>query len=320
MRRIASYALVTVALGLLGVTCALAQDMAELEVDHAMTLEFETPHTDWAQPYAGESTRVLVFCNGRGTVPRHIVEMMQRFDVDAEAVFWIRIIDRTDEQWLGGETGVARMMQLLEEDWDAYVFLGQDMGAMTAEQQYKVLKPVSEGAGLVFVGANDERVLKGENRIDNFGAGDVAPAGEGYTVGEGRGVRMDACPDFGYHEGWDVEYDYWAEGFGRSVLWAAGHEPRMALSIDTGDGEFAWDAEKTFTLNAMGDATGENPRVRMRVRKPGGPSMDLEERALPSRAFTVEVGDIPAGQYHLDAWVRSDAGVETWATAPFSVG
>ncbi len=320
MTRITPHATAAIAIALLVAACACAQDMAELEVDHALTFEFETPHTDWAAPYAGESTRVLVFCNGRGTVPRHIVELMQRFEVEAEAVFWIRVIDYGNEQWLGGETGVARMMQLLEEDWDVYVFLGEDMSEMTAEQQYKVLRPVTEGAGVVFVGSGDDRVLKDENAVANFGRSEVAPAGTGYQVGEGRAVRMGACPDLGYHEGWDVEYDYWAEGFGRSVLWAAGHEPQMALSIDAGAGEFAWDAQKSFTLDAAGEAAGANPRIRMRVRKPGGPSVDLPERDLPARAFTVEAGELPAGDYHFDAWVVSDAGVETWATAPFSVG
>ena len=319
MRRTASYTIALLVVGLLAATCACAQDMAELEVDHAMTFEFETPHTDWAQPYAGDATRILVFCNGRGTIPRHVVELMQRFDVEAEAVFWIRVIDYGDQKWLGGETGVARMLQLLEQEWDAYVFLGLGMDSMSAEQQYKVLKPVTEGAGIVFVGSNDERVLKENNRIQDFDAGDVAPAGPAYQVGQGRGVAVDACPELGYYEGWDVDYDYWAEQFGRSVLWAAGHEPQMALGIDAGAGAFAWDAEKTFTLNPMGEASGANPRVRMRVRKPGGPSVDLPERDLPTRAFTVEAGDLPAGEYHLDAWVVSDAGVETWATAPFTV-
>ena len=43
---------------------ARGQDLAELEVDHALTLDFTTPHTDWAQPYAGQKTRVLIFCDG----------------------------------------------------------------------------------------------------------------------------------------------------------------------------------------------------------------------------------------------------------------
>ena len=76
-----------IAVALIIATGAAAQDLAELEVDHALTFDFPTPHTDWAQPYAGERTRVLFFTDGRGTNPRECVELMQRFDLDAEAVF-----------------------------------------------------------------------------------------------------------------------------------------------------------------------------------------------------------------------------------------
>jgi hypothetical protein len=47
-----------------------AQDLAELEVDHALTFEAETPHIQWARPYAGGSLRVLFLTDGRGTNPR----------------------------------------------------------------------------------------------------------------------------------------------------------------------------------------------------------------------------------------------------------
>ena len=60
----------TIALIIVATGCAVAQDRAELEVDHALTLDFPTPHTDWAQPYALGTTRVLFFTDGRGGRPR----------------------------------------------------------------------------------------------------------------------------------------------------------------------------------------------------------------------------------------------------------
>ena len=98
----------------LAVGCAVAQDRAELEVDHALTLEFTTPHTDWAQPYANRTTRVLFFADGRGGRARECVELMQRFDIEAEVVFWARIIDSPDSHWHGGEIGELRRRLLLE--------------------------------------------------------------------------------------------------------------------------------------------------------------------------------------------------------------
>jgi len=76
----------------------LAQDMAELEVDHNVNSEFVTPHTAWATPYALGKTRVLFFLNGRGTNPREAVELKQRFDLEPQMVFWTRIIDSTQER------------------------------------------------------------------------------------------------------------------------------------------------------------------------------------------------------------------------------
>lgn len=32
-----------------------------LEAEHALSMEFETPHTKWAKPYAQGTTRVLFF-------------------------------------------------------------------------------------------------------------------------------------------------------------------------------------------------------------------------------------------------------------------
>jgi len=114
---------------------AQCQDLAELEVDHALTLDFTTPHTDWAQPYAGQKTRVLFFCSGQGTVPREAVELMQRFDIEAEAVFWARIVDSSDEHWHGGDIGEQRMLNLLEQKWDCYVMLGLGLDRMSEAAQ-----------------------------------------------------------------------------------------------------------------------------------------------------------------------------------------
>ncbi|MGD9495543.1 MAG: beta-galactosidase [Armatimonadota bacterium] len=309
----------TVALAI-ATTCAVAQDRAELEVDHALTFEFETPHTNWAQPYARGTTRVLFFTDGRGTRPRECVEVMQRFDLEAQAVFWAQIVDSSETHWHGGDVGEQRMLELLGQEWDAYVFLGLDLSNMSAQQQYMLLKPVTEGAGIVFVGADDKRVLKEENRIAELPPFIArGPVGEAYRVGQGRGIRLPAQPSIAYDLGWEVEYDYWAECLGRAILWAAGHEPAVAVSVGVGPGAFAWDAPKTLTADFTGLVAGDNPRVELRVRKPGGPEIRLPDRPLHPRALAWQVGALPAGDYWADARLVSDLGVEAWTSALFTV-
>ena len=296
------------------------QDLAELEVDHALTLDFTTPHTDWAQPYAGQKTRVLFFCDGRGTVPREAVELMQRFDIEAEAVFWARIVDSSDEHWHGGDVGEQRMLNLLEQDWDCYVMLGLGLDRMSPEQQYKLLKPVTEGAGLVFIGSDDKRVLKQERKLAELPAFLArGPVGDAYAIGEGRGIRLPAVPSIEYAEGWEVEYDYWQQRLGRAVLWAAGHEPKMQLRVDATPAQTAWDAEKMLTFTAQGQPVGNAPQLRVRVRMPGAEPIEFEQRALPDRAYSMRLEALAAGEYHCDAWVVSSAGVEAWDTEPFTV-
>ena len=145
----------------LGITFGIdrlpAQDQAELELDHNVKSTFVTPHTAWAKPYVSGTTRVLFFVDGRGTNPREVVELKQRFDLDPQMVFWTRIIDSTQEQWHGADLGIHRMARLLEEHWDAFVFLDVPLERVPVEQQYTLLKAVTSGAGLVLIGFDDKR-------------------------------------------------------------------------------------------------------------------------------------------------------------------
>lgn len=216
---------------LLCLLCSPCLAADELEEDHLLSMEFETPHTKWAKPYARGKMRVLFFCNGRGTVPREIVELKQRFDFDAEAVYWARIVDTSKSQWHGGELGVARMLRLLERPFDCYVFIGIPLTQLSAEAQYKVLKPVTDGAGLVLVGTDDRRVLKERQRLTApppFIARS-RPRGA-YELKKGREVSMPGLPDIPYRLGWDTDYEYWAERLGRAIVWAAGREAKVRIT------------------------------------------------------------------------------------------
>ncbi|MFQ6131724.1 MAG: beta-galactosidase trimerization domain-containing protein [Armatimonadota bacterium] len=301
----------------------------ELDDDHHLSLEFETPHTDWAQPYALGKIRALFFSNGRGTEPREMVELMQRFDIEADAVYHIRVIDRTEMEWLGGEAGDRRMLRLLEKPYDVYIFQGIPPGDLTPEQQYKVFKPVTEGAGLVLIGTDDERILKPERGLDKL-PDFLAPAQPeaAFTIVEGRGVRMPGRPDLDYHVGWEVEYDYWQERLGRAVLWAAGKEPEMDLAVGVEPQECR---RGTPGQPAIALTWSRNHRrgtkLEIALRRWDGERSRLIEKGIPlvgrldgeTRIEPQEPWPPAAGEYHLDVRALSKRGVEGWATAPFTV-
>ncbi|NOY81908.1 MAG: hypothetical protein GXP31_13005 [Kiritimatiellaeota bacterium] len=297
-----------------------AMDRAELEVDHALTFDVRTPHTRWARPYAAGKTRVLFFTNGRGTAPRECVELMERFDLEAEAVFWARIIDSTREQWHGGALGRKRMLELLARPWDCYVFVGMDLTRMSAEAQYKVLNAVSKGAGIVFVGRPDRRVLKDRNRLRELPPF-LAEKGltQAFRVLNGRGIGLSRPPDIPYQEGWTVLYDYQVERLGRAILWAAGNAPRARLELRVPTrierGQVA-----VLQADVSGAMLSRRPELHLRVRRPAGPSVDLPARRVGlGEDVRVTLPLLPAGDYHVDGWVRAGRGTETWNSVPFTV-
>lgn len=62
-----------------------------LEQEQEIRTTFVTPHTAWAKPYAGGTTRVLFFSDYKNTQAREIVELMQRFEVQADAAYYTRV-------------------------------------------------------------------------------------------------------------------------------------------------------------------------------------------------------------------------------------
>ena len=295
----------------------------ELEEDHLLSMEFQTPHTKWAKPYARGKTRVLFFCNGRGTVPREIIELKQRFDLDAEAVFWARIVDSPKAHWHGGDLGVARMLQVLQRRFDCFVFIDVPVTHLPVEAQYRVLKPVTEGAGLVLVGRTDSRVLKPRRRVDPPPPFVAAAEPRGvYAVKKGRGVLLPKLPNIPYELGWETEYEYWAERFGRAILWAAGREPKVKvtrLSIEPNPVACA-DVTKGSVEVAWVQASGPLS-LHLNVRRHDGRLIALkpEKTAAAAGRLRRPLPPLRAGKYHVDLHVTNAAGVQTWATAAFEV-
>ena len=126
-----------------------------------VTTKLQTPHVKWAKPYARGKLKVL-FVVPRTVAPREIVELWQRFDVEFEtftiahsgllsfesdagaapydlAVEGTSIEEKTDE-----------IVSKLNRDYDAFVFANASFDVLPKEAQYKILRRVADGAGLLF--------------------------------------------------------------------------------------------------------------------------------------------------------------------------
>jgi hypothetical protein len=300
---------------------AWAQDRAELEVDHSVDSAFVSPHTDWATPYAQGTTRVLFFVNGRGTAAREVIELKQRFDLDAEMIFWGRLVDTSRDDWHGGENGLLRMEELLAREWDAFVFIGVKPVDMPADQQYTMIEAVTEGTGLVLVGLNDERLLKDKNRLDlpPF-LSDIEGAGA-FDVLEGRGVRIAQAPVIDYRFGWESDYDQWAMRLGKAILWAADREPALRLSLAAGAGQLQRDAlpQEAVTLNWQG--AGDGAVAEVTLRREDGAAVELPAQTLArgEGAAQISIPATRAGEYDLNVIAREGDRVAGFASLPLAV-
>ena len=326
----ASLSMAICILALAGMAPAWSAD-DELKEDHELSLEFETPHTDWARPYALGTVRVLYFGWGsydRGIEARDIVELMQRFDIDATAAYCHRIIDSPRIEWHGGETGIERMRRLLDQPWDCFIFAGVAVTDLPHELQYKMYEAVTEGAGIVLLGVDDERALKPQNRVTPappFLVEADEPIGDAFGIKAGRGIRLPQRPQIPYHPGWETGYDYWLERVGRAVLWAANKAPRVELAVTPDAARFdrAHASGRLASVKWSGGSAGEGLTLDARLRGDDGRVFGLPRpRPLSSGEGSTILQleyPLPAGHYHLDVTARNADSIEAWATAPIEI-
>lgn len=156
--------LVVAALG-----CSLAQARHAGEYLHKVTTRLQTPHVDFVPKYAPGKPRAL-FIIPRTMAPREIVELWERFDLDFDAftvahsglmsfesdagaapydlaVQGTSIDEKTDE-----------ILGLLKQPHDLFVMANASLDILPKEAQYRLLKQVNDGAGLVFTYGRQTRL------------------------------------------------------------------------------------------------------------------------------------------------------------------
>ena len=295
-----------------------ASDQADaLARQHQLSRDFETPHTDWAQPYAGSRTSVLYFSSPRDTRARHIVELMQRFEVNCKAIYW----DTRSKKLLGGQTGHERLARLMKRSYDCYIFNNIPRDALTAEEREKILGAVRQGAGLVNLGSMWPE-LDRSKVLSSAKAGFLSDMrGRAYRLAKGRVCRMSGPPDIEYDVGWQVKYDHWQERLGRAVLWTAQHEPTARLKISFAEKSIERSelpAEHCLLSWKKGPVGGA---LNYRIRRADGRVIRTvsEELSNSQGEMTCRIPVVRQDTYHFDAWIKEKGGIATWDTRDFEV-
>ncbi len=354
LSRLAAPMLAALLLLAAGPLAAAPAPLDELEEEHLLSTEFATPHTPWARPYAGGRLRTLFFVNIHycDTWAREAVELKQRFHLDAQAVWWARIVDSDKEGWHGEARGMARMKRLLGETWNCFVFIGIPVEKLPAEMQYQMLQQVVKGAGLVLVGADDPRILKPANKLpvpaflesgvpytglpfvqtsvlanttpeqrtNALAAGKMVTP---YRVRDGRGIRLPARPAIQYRPGWEIEYDYWQSLVGRAMLWAAHREPKSTLTVTPSAPRFdraALPAKEAVTITWSGIPAGQATLV-LAMRGEDGRQTPWPSRPVagPEGSLVLPLPTMQTGTYYVDVLLKQEKAVLTWASASFQV-
>ncbi len=330
-------------------------DTTAQEVEEASSLDSSlvTPHKPWGRGYVGGPVRALFFVytgpydgawEDTGTRVREVVELGQRFDLQADAVLFC---GRGEGEWAfhGQKLGAQRAERLLQKPYQLYVIAGFPMAKLPAKVQYLILKQVAEGAGLVCCGpgARDYMVPRrqitpppafltaGVPQLDDKPVADLVSA---YRLGEGRGAWLkystqSLTPRETFSWRGVHEYDYWMLLVGRAALWAASREGSVSVDSVFGD--------KPLIINRSRPAETAEIAISSQLQRPLQASVELELRRACD-GYKTDLGKVPltlapgktsrlpvplprlrAGDYFVDAVVKSKRGVEAFGAGSLTV-
>ncbi len=330
---------------------ALSDAAREVEEDNSLATTLVTPHKAWARGYARGPVRALFFVyhgpydgswSDEGTRLREVVELAQRFDLQADAAFFGGSGNQPWE-FHGGKLGQERAERLLAKPYQLYVIAGFSMARLPAKMQYLILEQVVKGGGLLYVNGEPCEYLAPKRKIDPTPPAltEGVPVLDGKTAAEwasayrlkaGRGVWLQynansLTPAHDYSPREAAAYDYWMLLVGRAVLWAASREGEVALSVL---------ADQPLHLNRAGAAGGEvtltsalpqatEATVSLELRRAAdGLKKSLGEAKValaPGQASRVPVAlpRVRAGDYFVDAVVKSKRGTEAFGAGTLTV-
>ncbi len=334
--------------------CACAETTArEVEEDNSVVPTLVTPHKAWGRGYARGPVRALFFVytgaydgtwEDTGTRVREVAELAQRFDLQADAALFCGSDGAKGWTFHGGKLGADRAERLLARPYQLYVIAGFPMSKLPAKLQYLILEQVARGAGLLCCGPAGCEYMTPRRRMDPVPPAlvegvpvlDNKPPEQwvsAFRMKQGRGVwlRYNAntlTPSHPFTWRGLAEYDYWMLLVGRAALWAAARDSEITVAGVMGgkpallNQTAAARAEITLGSKAV-KPTRATAALELR-RADDGVTTSLGETTTmvaPGKG-TVVAANLPrlrAGDYFVDAIVRTDRGVEGFGAGTLTV-
>jgi hypothetical protein len=293
--------------------------------DRPLTLStnFVTPHTEWAKPYAGGTVKALFFAPWfeGSTDAREIIELMERCDLDAKAVYVLNnshLVGDERPDWYGGDprAGTVRALRLLDHANNVLFINHLALAALPKELLDRIRQKVIGGAGLVLVGNSDQASFENAQPFEPKPS--EPKAGRFYTVGKGRVVLLPSRKKLDYRLGWETQFDYQMEQQVRALLWAAEREPKIHMDLKVPQRVIWADLPAVATLTWPDAVRGT--KLKLVLRRWDGVKQDLPPvNAEAANSASIPIPTLREGDYHLDVFATKDAAIENWATSPFHV-
>jgi len=328
-----------VVLVVFGVTAAFAVTNAkEVEQENSLQTNLVTPHFEWAKGHVRGPVKALFFIYSgsydgtwadEGTRLREVIELSQRFDVKADAVYF----GGSGEKWdfHGNKFGADRAEKLLEKPYQLYVIGGFPLAKLPAKMQYEILSQVAKGAGLLCCGAGSEYLVDKRavaapptlaDGLPTIAGKNVGSYVKTYKLGKGRGVWLNyssssLMPNNQFTYRGLHEIDYWMLLVGRAAQWAAGLEGEVQFGTVLGKqaahvpllGGKAGDVTLSSSTNVAGTLALQLVRGEDgQVTKLGESAVQLVQ-GVPT-IVPLNVPKLRAGDYYLNAVVKSKRGSE----------
>jgi len=290
-----------------------------LEEEHELSMDFVTPHTRWAKPYARGPVRVVFFAPWfqGSTDGREIIELMQRFDIDGHAIYCTpegRPIGDGRPDWYGGdpEAGTKRALRLLEEP--EAIFINQlRLDALPGGIRDAILRRVAAGAGLVLIGG---QAPEGSQPATDEGLA----FGQSLVLGKGRVALLPTREKLSHaRRGWEVAFDHQMAAQGRALLWTAGKAPASKLEIQCPQHIMRCQAGAEMTVSWADAPPAAELSVALRRWDDECIAMGALKMSDARNPLRLELPEAAAGSYHVEAFIRDGEAVVDWAIQPVTI-